>query len=126
MDPAWGNHLQQGWLSLRMHLSQSWIHWEVGPPLDPLGSGSIPGSIGKWVPAEGQDEEVLSHEAKLSQGIESKINEDRSQKWRCGELGAVLGGTCPALSSFRMLPGKETATGKAGRWSQQEKSLEMA
>lgn len=49
----------------------------------------------------GQGEEVLSHEVKLSQGIESKINEKSSQKWRCGELGAVLGGTCPAVSCPR-------------------------
>lgn len=71
------------------------------------------------VGAVGQGEKVVSHEAKLIQRSETKVKENRSQKWQCRELGAALVGICPAVTASPlsapggMLPGKETATGKA-------------
>ena len=77
------------------------------------------GRVSLRVGGVGQGEKVVSHEAKLIQRSETKISENRSQKWQCRELGAAPVGICPAVAASPlsapggMLPGKETATGKA-------------
>lgn len=77
--------------------------------------GRVPLCMG----AGGQGEKVVSHEGKLIQRSETKVNENRSQKWKCQELGPALVGIClaavasPLSAPGGMLPGKKTAMGKA-------------
>jgi len=104
-DPPWATCA-----SLRMHLSKSWRSSRSRPARE-----GCPCAWERWV---GVRRWWVTRRSWFKE-VRPKVNENRSQKWKCRELGAALVGishaaaASPLSAPGGMLPGKETATGKA-------------